>query len=238
MIGKIITSPFRALGALLGGGSGEQYESLAFAPGTADLAPSEREKLTQIATMLQSRPGLGLSLAGVYADADRSSLQDLQLRRAVALRAGQVLAEGEDPGPISTRAPRIHAALEALFSERLGGAALAALKASYPHADAAGAPAPAATAGDSATSADSGAAAAAMQRDAYDAALLAQLRTGSSVDEAQLVALATRRAANVAAALTAAGVPAGRLQSAASGKVEANGQQIDFKITPVTAAKS
>ena len=54
-------------------------------------------------------------------------MQDLQLRRAVAAKLGQPVDE-HDPGPISTGQPKVRAALEGLYADRVGSGALAALK--------------------------------------------------------------------------------------------------------------
>ncbi|HEY1092343.1 MAG TPA: DUF748 domain-containing protein, partial [Burkholderiaceae bacterium] len=55
---KIVTSPFRAIGALLGGGSGGEGQApeIAFDPGAAELLPPEREKLDHLADALARRP--------------------------------------------------------------------------------------------------------------------------------------------------------------------------------------
>lgn len=126
VITKIVTAPFRALGALFG--SGEQLEEITFEPGALELTPPEREKAMKLATALGKRPKLSLMLTGVYADADRTALQDVRLRRTVLARSGQSVPEAGDPGPISTQQPKIREALEALYKERFGAADLAALK--------------------------------------------------------------------------------------------------------------
>ena len=123
---KIVTAPFRALGALFGGG--EKVDAVAFEAGATRPTPPEREKLVRIAGMLAKRPALLLSVQGTYADADRVALQDLQLRRTLLARMGQPVAEKGDPGPLSTRQPKVQAALESLYGDRFGGADLAALK--------------------------------------------------------------------------------------------------------------
>jgi hypothetical protein len=130
---KIVTAPFRALGALFGGG--EKIEDVAFEAGAAQLSPPEREKLARIAAALAKRPGLVLALGGQHAEADRIALQDVQLRRAVIVRMGQRVAERGDPGPLSTRQPKVQAALEALYGDRFGGADLAALKEGFRRAN-------------------------------------------------------------------------------------------------------
>jgi hypothetical protein len=130
---KIVTAPFRALGALFGGG--EKIEDIAFEAGAAQLSPPEREKLARIAAALAKRPGLLLALGGQHAEADRLALQDVQLRRAVIVRMGQRVSERGDPGPLSTRQPKVQAALEALYGDRFGGADLAALKEGFRRAN-------------------------------------------------------------------------------------------------------
>ncbi|MCX7155990.1 MAG: DUF748 domain-containing protein [Rhodocyclales bacterium] len=124
---KIVTAPFRALGALFGSG-GEKIDDIAFEAGVTSLTPPEREKLVRLATVLNKRPGLALSVSGTWAEVDRVALQDLQLRRAVAEKSGQPVGAKGDPGPLSTRAPKVQAALEGLFADSFGSAELATLK--------------------------------------------------------------------------------------------------------------
>lgn len=124
---KIVTAPFRALGALFGGGA-EEIANVAFEAGAAQLTPPEREKIARLAEAMGKRPGLVLAVGGIFAEADRVALQDRQLRRAVLAKAGQQIAEKGDPGPISTQQPKVQEALETLYKERVGAADLAALK--------------------------------------------------------------------------------------------------------------
>ncbi len=124
---KIVTAPFRALGALFGGGN-EEIGEVAFETGQSQLAPPEREKLVKLAAAMAKRPGLVLAVGGQHAEADRLALQDRQLRRTVLTQAGQQVAQQGDPGPLSTQQPKVRAALEALYEKRVGAADLAALK--------------------------------------------------------------------------------------------------------------
>jgi hypothetical protein len=124
---KIVTAPFRALGALFGGG-GEKTENIVFEAGAPQLTPPEREKLVRLAEAMGKRPGLILSVGGIHADADRVALQEVQLRRAVLVQSGQRVPEKGDPGPVSTQQPKIRDALETLYKERVGASDLAALK--------------------------------------------------------------------------------------------------------------
>ncbi|HNA28563.1 MAG TPA: DUF748 domain-containing protein, partial [Thiobacillaceae bacterium] len=92
IITKIVTAPFRALGALFGGG-GEKLEKVAFEAGEAGLTPPEKEKFKQIAQILAKRPGLALTVQGAWsAEIDRPAMKELQLRRAVAEKMGVKLA--------------------------------------------------------------------------------------------------------------------------------------------------
>ncbi|MDX9994474.1 MAG: DUF748 domain-containing protein [Rhodocyclaceae bacterium] len=124
---KIVTAPFRALGALFGGGS-EEIATIVFEAGAPQLSPPEREKLAKLAAALGRRPGLVLAVGGQHAEADRQALQDRQMRRTVLTQAGQRIAEEGDPGPLSTQQPKVRAALETLYEKRIGAADLAALK--------------------------------------------------------------------------------------------------------------
>jgi hypothetical protein len=131
---KIVTAPFRALGALFGGGD-EKLDSIAFEAGARRLTPPEREKLVKLAGALNKRPALALSISGTWNAADRVALQDLQLRRTVLEKSGQKIEPQGDPGPISTRSPAIQTALEDLFGERVGKAELAGLKQGFRNAN-------------------------------------------------------------------------------------------------------
>lgn len=131
---KIVTAPFRALGALFGSG-GETIGDIAFEAGAAQLTPPEREKVAKLAAALGQRPGLTLTIGGMYADADRVALQDVQLRRTLLTRSGQGVPESGDPGPVSTQQPKLRAALETLYKERVGAADLAALKEGFRNAN-------------------------------------------------------------------------------------------------------
>lgn len=117
---KIVTSPFRALGALFGDGQ-EPADAIAFAPGSARLAPPEREKLLRLAEALAKRPGLALRLsAGFDAARDAEALKTAQLRRALGAADDEQLLDLEQG---ATRD-----ALLRLARGRLGAAAVDALQ--------------------------------------------------------------------------------------------------------------
>ena len=128
LLTKIVTSPFRALGALLPGGGEDGFDAVAFDPGRPDLPPPEKEKLAHLAGALQKRPQLTLSVQGRYApEADRAELQALAVRRALAARLGRAPEAADDP--VDYSGPETAKAVEALFVERLGAENLKALKA-------------------------------------------------------------------------------------------------------------
>ncbi|MDP1524499.1 MAG: DUF748 domain-containing protein [Rhodocyclaceae bacterium] len=130
---KIVTAPFRALGALFGGG--EKLDSIVFEAGVGQLTPPEREKLTKVASAMSKRPGLLLGISGTYAEADRVALQDVQLRRTILKQIGERVNEARDPGPLSTALPKVRSALEDLYGQRYGASDLAALKEGFRQAN-------------------------------------------------------------------------------------------------------
>lgn len=126
VLGKIVTAPFRVLGALFGGG--EKMAVIVFDAGAQKLMPPEREKLVNLAAALNKRPALTLAVRGTWGEVDRVALQDLQLRRTLLDRSGFRGDTKGDPGAVSTFQPQIQKALESLFADRFGSAELAALK--------------------------------------------------------------------------------------------------------------
>ncbi len=238
---KIATAPFRALGALFGGG--EKFESVAFEPGDAQLTPPEREKLVRLAGALVKRPGLALTVHGVYAETDRVALQDRQLRRVVAEKIGQRAERGDDPGPISTRQPKVQSALESLFADGFGGAELAALKEGFRKANPG--------------QMEESAAGKMMSRLSglmrekrtlneqevtqlkggdYYSILFERLRNKTAVDDERLLSLAKARGEATAEALKAAGAPPERMVLLAPEKVEADGRDVPVKLVLGAAA--
>jgi uncharacterized protein involved in outer membrane biogenesis len=123
-IGKVVSSPFRALGNLLGV-RGEELEAVRFEPGSARLLPPEREKLKQVAQMLAQRTQLKLSVPGHYSEAaDGAALRARAVRLAVARRAGLQLEAGEEPGAPNLGDRTVREALRDLYAERFGAAEL------------------------------------------------------------------------------------------------------------------
>jgi uncharacterized protein involved in outer membrane biogenesis len=82
LIMKAITAPFTLLAAAFGGG--EELGFIAFAPGDAELAAAERDKLDKLARALADRPSLQLEVRGAASpDADRRALASAKIDRQV-----------------------------------------------------------------------------------------------------------------------------------------------------------
>jgi hypothetical protein len=122
LLTRIVAAPFRALGSLLaGGGGGERLEAIVFEPGSDGLSPPEREKLKQVAQLLDQRDQLKLTVPGQYSEAaDGAALRSRALRLEVARRAGMKLEPGEAPGPLDAGDRAVRRALRELYVQRFG----------------------------------------------------------------------------------------------------------------------
>ncbi|OAM52064.1 hypothetical protein A7981_00805 [Methylovorus sp. MM2] len=119
---KIVTSPFRALGNLLGIES-DKLAVIMFDPGSSDLAPPEQEKLKMIAQAMIKRPALTLSIGPVYDTvADTHAIQELTIRRDLAKQMGLKVENGQQAGPIDLTNRKTQAAVEALHKARIQNA--------------------------------------------------------------------------------------------------------------------
>jgi outer membrane protein OmpA-like peptidoglycan-associated protein len=77
-ITKAVSSPFAALGSLVGG-SGEELSYIEYEFGSATLRPEQIEKLDKLAKALQERPGLRLEITGTAdKENDRSVLTQIE----------------------------------------------------------------------------------------------------------------------------------------------------------------
>jgi hypothetical protein len=111
---RIVSAPFRALGALFGSDS-PQPDTVFFAPGQVEPPPPEREKLHQVAEVLEQRPQLILTVHGAFArEPDGASIRSLAVRRSLAEQLGMEVAPDKDPGPVAFDQAKTQRALEAL----------------------------------------------------------------------------------------------------------------------------
>jgi uncharacterized protein involved in outer membrane biogenesis len=131
LITKIVTAPFRALGALFGSDS-EQMDAIAFNPGSARLLPPELEKLKAVSEALKKRPQLRLVVEGRFDTAtDGEALRAERVRRALAEQIGVTLGPDEEPGPIAFDSTKTQEALEKLLEMRHGDSAIADFEEQY-----------------------------------------------------------------------------------------------------------
>lgn len=96
-ITKAVASPFKLLGALVGGG--EELSFVAFSPGTTNLVEGEADKLTKLAKALAQRPALNLEIEGAIDPvADREALAKQKLHHDLkARRLQELTAKGKAP---------------------------------------------------------------------------------------------------------------------------------------------
>ncbi|MBV8679332.1 MAG: DUF748 domain-containing protein [Aquitalea sp.] len=118
VVTKVVTAPFRALGALLGG---EGFDNVYFIPGEAGVAPPEREKLEKIAGLMVKRPKMQLQIAGsIDPEVDSKELSRARIDSAVLQAAGRSLLPGE-PLPVPDMAdPAMLDAIKTVYAKRLG----------------------------------------------------------------------------------------------------------------------
>lgn len=214
---KIVTAPFRALGAMLGVNA-DKLESVVFDPGSGKLLPPEKEKLKQVAQILARREGLKLSVASPYSTAsDGAALKARAVRRDVGLKAGIKLAADEEPGPLDFGDRSIRTALREVYAQRFGDTALSKAKAAAEAAPSASGPVP--------VWQRVGRFVQGEPQVADSSAFYTQLRERLEREQAlpgdALPALAAERAKAIAAALAEAGLGAARVATGAPEAVEA-----------------
>jgi hypothetical protein len=126
---RIVTAPFRVLGALFGKSDSEAGGAVSFAPGSASIAPPQREQLDRLTKALQSRPQLKLVVKGPYDPTkDGRELKRVEARLELARTLGTNLPPGREPGPIAFDSAETQRALEKLLAQRAGPNALAELE--------------------------------------------------------------------------------------------------------------
>lgn len=124
LITKIVTAPFRALGALLGGKSQDTIDSVLFDPGKAELQPPEKEKLKTLSEALSKKPLLRLAVQGRYSpEADSIVLKHMAVSRETAKRIGIKESNIQDTG-LDFSDSKVRGALESMYVERFGKKAL------------------------------------------------------------------------------------------------------------------
>lgn len=209
LVNRIVTAPFRALGALFGGGEDVDMSQVAFDAGSAELPGKEREKLAKLAEGLAKRPGLALKIEpGVHPELDGRALRGLELRREIAGRLGRRVDPEEDPGPVAMSDAATRSVLEAMFIEAFNAHELRQLRESPP-------PRQAPADGGQGTPAGGAAAPAPVEKPSDDGdpyrRMFERLRDARPLDEAALASLGKRRGEAIRAELEGRGVGAERL---------------------------
>lgn len=229
---KIVTAPFRALGALFGGSDADELGKIEFTAGANTLSPSQREGLKKLGEALTTRPNLALTVQGTWAPADKTAIQNLQMRRAVATQAGEKLQAGDNPGPLALNSETTQEALEALFEKRFSGGELASLKTGFRTANPgkleqglAGKALGQITNLFKDTRELSDSEVNALKDKNFYAVLAQKLQDSEDVSTAQLQALATQRQQVVSTGLAAAGVPAERVKTDAPKETKASDEK-------------
>jgi hypothetical protein len=96
LIVKAVTSPFKLLGSLLGGGS-DDLSYVQFRPGVDTLDAGEQAKLVNLAKALNERPALRLDVRGLAADSlDGRAIAESRLLRQIRSKGGKGAAVTEE----------------------------------------------------------------------------------------------------------------------------------------------
>jgi outer membrane protein OmpA-like peptidoglycan-associated protein len=250
VLAKAVTSPFRAIGGLLGHGNNDDDKApeIVFDAGSAELQPPEQEKLDVLANAISKRPGLSLAIASPFdRKSDSVALNESVLRRQVAQELGRPVREGENPGPVSTTQPRVQQALEALFAKAFGRGALETLRSQHQQAN----PPPAGS--DAAKPAlgsrisklfkpadkplNDDEKAKLQGTDLY-ALMKQRLLEQTPADDAELAALASRRAEAIRLRVVSHGVPAERVQVGPPGPQAAGDANVRAKLDIAAAGNA
>ena len=112
MLTKAIKAPFTLLSRLFGG-QAKDLRTVAFGPGSAQLAPVQRESLQKLATALIARPQLALDIRPQADQDDSRALAQQALARALGRASGDEDDASDDDTDLTER-------LTALYQKRFG----------------------------------------------------------------------------------------------------------------------
>ncbi|MEN2428337.1 DUF748 domain-containing protein [Chromobacterium vaccinii] len=117
VVTKVVTAPFRALGALLGG---DGFDDIRFVAGEAHVSPPEREKLDKVAALMAKRPKMQLAIAGGYADEDAKQLARARVDAAVLAAAGHPPMDDEPLATLDLKDAQTQSAIKSVYGQRIG----------------------------------------------------------------------------------------------------------------------
>ena len=196
LIGKLVASPFRLLGSLVGIQS-DDFGAVTFASGRSRLSPPDEEQLLKLAEALDKRPQLQIAVPGVLAEpADRRALARAELDRQIEERltansSDQSASAADTDDLLSKRRARV---LEQLYDEAGLVPDRKSLRSEFVKID------------DQGTET--------LDELAFSATLRNRLIAATQVNPEQLTALAQARVQAVVQALTGAAVAAERISIA------------------------
>jgi hypothetical protein len=117
LLSKVATSPFAAIGNLVGG-SGEDLQYVAFDPGSAELTEADRTKLHTLEKALNERPALRLEVVGRADPAlDGRAIAKQKVDAAVLTRYEKTNRKGSQTPPSEARKLEL---LNELYIEQFG----------------------------------------------------------------------------------------------------------------------
>ncbi|WP_047250119.1 DUF748 domain-containing protein [Chromobacterium subtsugae] len=118
IVTKVVTAPFRALGALLGG---DGFDDIRFVAGEAHVSPPEREKLDKVAALMAKRPKMQLAISGGYVpDEDSKQLARARVDAAVLAAAGHAPMDDEPLASLDLKDAQIQSAIKTVYGQRIG----------------------------------------------------------------------------------------------------------------------
>jgi hypothetical protein len=120
---KAAASPFKLLGALVGGG--EELSFVQFTPGTSEATPEEAAKLEKLKKALEARPALNVDIEGqVDLSSDRKALSLAKLRDQIRTsKLEQLTKQGkkvESPDNFQLEPEEYQRVLRTMFVEQFG----------------------------------------------------------------------------------------------------------------------
>ena len=117
LIAKVATSPFSALGGLVGGG-GDDLQFVEFVAGSEDVAEAEQRKIDSVAKALQERPALRVDVVGT---ADPSRDRDALAMQKISADVRRRFTQGGTKNLQAVLSPsREFELLSDLYAEKLG----------------------------------------------------------------------------------------------------------------------
>ena len=119
-VNDVASRPFDVLSELVGQ-TDQEFGSLPFAPGSAEIVPPTADRLALLARALGQRPLLGLRVYPAFDPlADRNALAEAQVRLHIRLATSAGAHGLAADAPLDFDDPRVRAVLDEFAGERLG----------------------------------------------------------------------------------------------------------------------